>query len=97
MRDAKSSGSRKDEPNWSMCSIALTFPARLHFQRTRKDGTRVWTNVAAYQEKEKNEKTVKRKAGEDRRQADFKEAACYPSAVGQGAALRKNSFVRGVP
>ena len=41
-------------------------------------------NVAAHQEKEKNEKTGKRKAGEERRQADFKEAACYPSAVVQG-------------
>ena len=38
-------------------------------------------NVATYQQKEKNEKTGKRKAGEERRQADFKEAACYLSAV----------------
>ena len=38
-------------------------------------------NIAAYQEKEKNEKTAKREAGEEGRQADFKEAACYPSAV----------------
>ena len=49
-------------------------------------------NVAAHQEKEKNKKTGKRKAGEDRRQADFKEAACYPSAVVQGAARRKNGL-----
>ena len=27
-----------------------------------------------------------------RRQADFKKAACYPSAVVQGAARRKNSL-----
>ena len=46
-------------------------------------------NVAAHQEKEKNEKTGKRKAIEERRQADFKEAACYPSAVVQGAARQK--------
>ena len=38
-------------------------------------------NVAAHQEKEKNEKTGKRKKGEERKQADFKEAACYPSTV----------------
>ena len=47
-------------------------------------------NVATHQEKEKNEKAVKRKAGVKRRQANFKEAACYPSAVVQGAARRKN-------
>ena len=54
-------------------------------------------NVAIHQDKEKNEKTVKRKAGVKRRQADFKEAACYPSAVVQGAARQKMVCVRGVP
>ena len=43
----------------------------------------------------KNEKTRKRKAGEERRQADFKETACCPSAVVQGAAWRKT--VKGRP
>ena len=52
-------------------------------------------NVAADQEKEKNEKTGKRKAGEERRQADFEEAACYPYAVVQGAARRKNALCEG--
>ena len=52
-------------------------------------------NVATDQEKEKNEKTGKRKAGVDRRQANFKEAACYPSAVVQGAARRKNGLCEG--
>ena len=52
-------------------------------------------NVAAHQEKEKNEKTGKRKAGVKRRQANFKEAACYPSAVVQGAARRKNGLCEG--
>ena len=52
-------------------------------------------NVAAHQEKEKNEKTGKREAGEERRQANFKEAACYPSAVVQGAARRKNGLCEG--
>ena len=37
----------------------------------------------------------KRKAGEERKQADFKEAACYPSAVVQRAARRKNSLCEG--
>ena len=43
-------------------------------------------NVATHHEKEKNKKTGKRKAGVERRQADFEEAACYPSAVVQGTA-----------
>ena len=53
-------------------------------------------NIAAHQ-KEKNEKMRKRKAGEERRQANFKEAACYPSAVVQGAAQQNLVCVRGVP
>ena len=51
-------------------------------------------NVAAHQDK-KNEKTGKRKAGKERKQADFKEAACYPSAVVQGAARQKNILYEG--
>ena len=54
-------------------------------------------NVAALQEKEKNEKTVKRKAGVKKRLAKFKEAACYPSAVVQGTARQKMVCVREVP
>ena len=49
-------------------------------------------NVATHQEKEK---TVKRKAVVKRRQANFKEAACYPSAAVQGAARRKNGLCEG--
>ena len=52
-------------------------------------------NVATHQEKKKNEKTVKRKEGVKRRQVDFKEAACYPSAGVQGAARRKNGLCEG--
>ena len=52
-------------------------------------------NVVAHQEKEKNEKTGKRNAEVGRRQADFKEAACYPSAVVQGAARGKNGLCEG--
>ena len=51
-------------------------------------------NVAAHQEK-KNEKTGKKKTGVERRQANFKEAACYPSAIVQGAARRKNGLCEG--
>ena len=53
-------------------------------------------NVAAHPEKEENEKTDKGKAGVERRQANFKEAACYPSAVVQEAARRKNSLCEGI-
>ena len=50
-------------------------------------------NVAAYQEKEKNEetKTGKRRAEEERKQVtDFREAMCCSSAVVQGEAWKKN-------
>ena len=49
-------------------------------------------NVVAHQE----EKTGKRKAGEERKQANFIEAACYPAVV-QRAARRKMVCVRRVP
>ena len=52
-------------------------------------------NVATHQEKEKNKKTSKRKTGEERKQANFKEAACYPSTVVQGASRRKNGLCEG--
>ena len=52
-------------------------------------------NVAAHQDKKKNEKTGKRKKGEKRKQANFKEAACYPFAVVQGAARQKNILCEG--
>ena len=63
----------------------VTFPAHTEQEKT---GQGLGLNVAAHQ-KEKNQKTAKRKAGEERRQADFKKAACYPSAVVQGAARQK--------
>ena len=86
-----------DGPIWSKCSIALTCPARSHFQctqredRARKNGARVGMNVAAHQEKEENQETKKGKseAGEKKKRkqpTDFKEAVCCPSAVVQGAA-----------
>ena len=53
-------------------------------------------NVAAHQEKEKNEKTGRKKAREERRQAtDFKDGACCPLAVVQGAARQKNGLREG--
>ena len=52
-------------------------------------------NVAAHQVEEKNVKMGKKKAEVERRQADFKEVACYPSAVVQGAARRKNGLCKG--
>ena len=81
-----------DGPIWSRCSIALTCPARSHFQRTlsrEKDGARAEMNVTAHQEKEKNEKTKtgKRRARKKRKRkqaTDFEEAVCCPSSVVQG-------------
>ena len=51
-------------------------------------------NVAPHQDEKKNEKTGKKKAGEEKRQ-DFKEAACYPSVVIQGSARQKNGLCEG--
>ena len=47
-------------------------------------------SVAAHQEKEKNEKTGRRRKKTGR----FKEAACHPLVV-QGAARRKNGLCEG--
>ena len=56
---------------------------------------RVWMNVAAHPEK-KNEKTGKREAEEERKQAtDFKETLCCSSAVIQRAPRRKNDLCEG--
>ena len=55
-------------------------------------------NVAAHQEKQKNEgtKTGKKKAGEEGRHViDFKGAACCPFVVIQGAAQLKNGLCKG--
>ena len=90
-----------DGPIRSKYSIALTYPARPHFQLTlrRKDRANAMMNVTAHQEKKKNDetKTGMKKAGERRRQlTDFGKAVCCHSAVVQGAARRKNGL-RGVP
>ena len=55
-------------------------------------------NVAANQQKKKNEetKTRNREAGEERKRAtDFKEAVCCPSAVVQGATRQENGLCKG--
>ena len=55
-------------------------------------------SAAAHQDKEKNEKTGKRKTGEERRQeTDFKEAACCHSTVVQGQYGEKMVCVGRVP
>ena len=54
-------------------------------------------NVAAHQEKEKNEKSKTGKREERKQATDFKEAACRPSAVVYGTARQKMVCVRGVP
>ena len=86
-----------DGPIWSKLSIALTCPARSHYQRTlsKERWGQGGMNVTAYQEKKKNEETKKgkRRAGEKKRRkqaTDFEKAVCCPSAVVPGAAERKN-------
>ena len=51
-------------------------------------------NVAAHQEKEKNEKTGKRKVGEERRQADFKRCV-LPFCGRSGGFTAKNGLCEG--
>ena len=78
----------------------LTVGQKISAHIAGKDGLRVKMSLVAHQEKEKNEetKTVKRKAGEEKRQTtDFKEATCCPSAVVQGAAREKMFCARRVP
>ena len=81
-----------DGPIWNKRSIALTCPARSHFQRTQsKERWGQGWDEPAHQEKKENEETKKGKRGagerKKRKQAtDFKEAVCCPSAVVQGAA-----------
>ena len=78
-----------------MCSIALTYPAMSHFQQTLN---------RERQDKGLDERCHSSGEGEEwediqeegrRRQADFKEAACYPFVVIQGAARRKNALCEG--
>ena len=61
-----------DRPIWSRCSIALTCPARSHFQRTlsKERWARVGINVTAHQKKKKNDETNKgkREVGEKKRE-----------------------------
>ena len=75
-----------------MCSIALTYPARSHFQRTlnRERQDKSW-DERCHSSGEGEEFQEKGRI----RQANFKEAACYPSAVVQGAARRKNGLCEG--
>ena len=58
-----------DGPIWSKCSIALTCPARSHFQRTqnKENVARVGMNVTAHQE---NEETKKGKRGAEKRKRE---------------------------
>ena len=60
-----------DGPIWSKHNIALTCPARSHFQCTqsKEDGARVGMNVTTHQDKKDNEETKegKRGAGEKKK------------------------------
>ena len=72
-----------DGPIWSKCNIALTYPARSHFQCTlnRKKGAGVRMNVATHQEKKNEEIKMSNRKAEERKQAtDFKEAGTLKKA-----------------
>ena len=75
-----------------MCNIALIYSTRSHIQRTlnreRRDKSEDERCRSSGEEEDGQEKGRKRRA-------DFKEAACYPCAVIQRAAQRKNSLCEG--
>ena len=72
-----------------MCSIALTYPARSHFQRTlNKERQDKGLDERCHSSGEGEEGEDNQEKGR-RRQANFKEAACYPSAVVPMAARQK--------
>ena len=82
-----------DEPIWSRCSIALTCPARSHFQRTqsRKRWGQGWDERyrSLREEEEQGDEDGQEKGRRKRRRkqaTDFKKAVCCPSAVVQKAA-----------
>ena len=78
-----------------MCSIALSYPARSHFQRTlnRERQDKGLDERCRSSGEEEEWEDIQEKGR--RRQADFKEAACFPSAVFQGAARPKNALCEG--
>ena len=88
-----------NKPNYSMCSIALTYPAKSHFQRTlnKERRTRIGMNVTAHQEKEKNKKTGNRKAGEERNRPILKRLSAILLRSFRGLHGEKMVGVRGAP
>ena len=72
-----------DGPIWSRCSIALTCPARSHFERTQSKERcgQGWDKCCHSSREEDKEEQEKRKQA-----TDFEEAVCCPSAIIQGAA-----------
>ena len=73
-----------DGPIWSRCSIALTCPARSHFQRTQSKERwgQGWNEHYRSLREEEWQQKRKSKNGV----TDFKEAVCCPTAVVQRAA-----------
>ena len=91
-----------DEPVWSRCSIALTCPARSHFQRTLNREKRGWgkDEDSYHQEKEKNEEriraTEKQEKREDRRPI-LENMCVLPFCDRSRGSTAKKWFVRRCP
>ena len=83
--------STSNGPIWSRCSIVPTYPSRSHFLRTlnRERWGKVRINVGANQKRKLEDRQERKQA------TNFKKTACYPSAVVQGAARRKNGLCEG--
>ena len=77
-----------DGPIWSRCSIALTCPARSHFQRTQSKER--WDQGWDERYRSRREMNKETKTGKRKQATNFKEAVCCSSAVLQGAEQRKN-------
>ena len=77
-----------DGPIWSRCTIALTCPARSHFQHTqsRERWDQGW-NERYYSLRGEEGGDEEGQEKKKRKQAtDFEEAVCCPSVVVEGAA-----------
>ena len=79
-------------PIWSRCIIALTCPARSHFQRTHSKERRagVGMNVFDHQEKKKNEETKKGRREEKVKTSDrFCRCCVLPFCGRSGGSIAK--------
>ena len=87
-------------PIWSRCSIALTYPARSHFQRTlnRERWVQGWDerNCSSRQEEEWGEEDGQEKDRRREKTGDrFKKCCVLPFGGRSGCSTAKKWLVRG--